>query len=304
MIRWARDFRLIPVVLIATVCLFALKVSGIVFDGGYTLADRLQGRNKTDLTIVSGDSVPDYPRIVIAGDPSGTLPAPRAKKAWAQEMFNFNGDGDITGSVEKKEDKPAAPAAKPEAKTDPKTDAKSDAKTDVKPPDATKVEAGNSALVVEPGRVISPGERAILESLQNRRQALDQRTRDLDMRENLLKATEKRVEAKVNELRDMENKIKASLGERDKAEAERFKSIITMYEGMKPKEAARIFDKLDMKVLIDVAIAMNPRSMSQILAQMAPDAAERLTVEIANRSSASKPASDVLPKIENKPSGT
>src|SRR6185312_2051472 len=139
MIRWARDFRLIPVVLIATVCLFALKVSGIVFDGGYTLADRLQGRNKTDLTIVSGDSVPDYPRIVIAGDPSGTLPAPRAKKSWAQEMFNFNGDGDITGSVEKKEDKPAAPAAKTEAKTDPKIDPKADAKTDVKPPDATKV---------------------------------------------------------------------------------------------------------------------------------------------------------------------
>ena len=37
-----RDFRLIPVVLLATICLFALKVSGLVFDGGYTLAERLQ----------------------------------------------------------------------------------------------------------------------------------------------------------------------------------------------------------------------------------------------------------------------
>ena len=43
MIRLARDFRLIPVVLIATVCLFALKVSGLVFDGGYTLSERLAG---------------------------------------------------------------------------------------------------------------------------------------------------------------------------------------------------------------------------------------------------------------------
>ncbi len=42
MIRFARDFRLIPIVLLATICLFALKVSGLVFDGGYTLAERLQ----------------------------------------------------------------------------------------------------------------------------------------------------------------------------------------------------------------------------------------------------------------------
>ncbi len=48
MIRFARDFRLIPIVLLATVCLFALKVSGLVFDGGYTLAERLQNRQPQD----------------------------------------------------------------------------------------------------------------------------------------------------------------------------------------------------------------------------------------------------------------
>ena len=42
MIRFARDFRLIPIVLLATICLFALKVSGLVFDGGYTFAERMQ----------------------------------------------------------------------------------------------------------------------------------------------------------------------------------------------------------------------------------------------------------------------
>jgi len=49
----ARDFRLIPIVLLATICLFALKVSGLVFDGGYTLAERLQGRNKTDMRLTT-----------------------------------------------------------------------------------------------------------------------------------------------------------------------------------------------------------------------------------------------------------
>ena len=41
MTKWLRDFRLVPIVLIAVGCLFALKAMGLVFDGGYTLGQRL-----------------------------------------------------------------------------------------------------------------------------------------------------------------------------------------------------------------------------------------------------------------------
>ena len=159
-------------------------------------------------------------------------------------MFNFQNDGsDVTGSVEKKERQAGGPPA---------------LKVSTKAPDAPKLDAGNSSITVEPGKVLSSGERAILESLQDRRKELDARSRELEMRESLLKAAEKRVEAKVAELKAMEARLKASMGERDKAEAERFKGIVTMYENMKPKEAARIFDRLDMKVLVDVANADEP----------------------------------------------
>ena len=93
MIRFARDFRLIPIVLLATISLFALKVSGLVFDGGYTLAERLQGRNKTDMQITTAESVPDYPKIVVADKQvMPVAPAARqtSRQSWAQEMFNFN----------------------------------------------------------------------------------------------------------------------------------------------------------------------------------------------------------------------
>ncbi len=59
-----------------------------------------------------------------------------------------------------------------------------------------------------------------------------------------------------------------------------------MYENMKSKDAARILDRLDMKILVDVATQINPRKMSEILAQMTPEAAERLTVELARRADA------------------
>ena len=63
-----------------------------------------------------------------------------------------------------------------------------------------------------------------------------------------------------------------------------------MYENMKPKDAAKIFDRLDIKILVEVASQIKPRRMSDILAQMSPEAAERLTVELANRANGDKAA--------------
>ena len=157
------------------------------------------------------------------------------------------------------------------------------------------------------GRIASAGERAILERLQQRRKQLDKRTRDLEMRENLLKAAEKRVEARVNELKDLEKKVNAATGNRDKTQKQTFKSLVAMYEAMRPKDAARIFDRLEINILVEVAIGMKARSMSAIMAQMTPEAAERLTVELANRATADdgpKMASpDKLPKIGSNTAG-
>jgi flagellar motility protein MotE (MotC chaperone) len=140
--------------------------------------------------------------------------------------------------------------------------------------------------------------------LQTRRQELDTRNRELEMRESLIKAAEKRLEDKVTELKDTEGRVNTAMGTRDKMEVQRFKSIVSMYENMKPKDAARIFDRLDMKILVDVSTQINPRRMSDILGQMSSESAERLTVELAHRASAQPQTAspDQLPKIEGKPS--
>jgi len=299
MIRFARDIRLIPVALIAMICLFALKVSGLVFDGGYTLGERLQNRYKTGLTATTADAVPDYPKIVVAGrqTAAGTSDPkePGSKESWAEAMFNFNGSAshpnddasrDITGSIDKGEE-PAGP---------PPT-------VSQKAPAPAKITAGSTSIVIEPGRNLPPGEMAVLKRLKERREELDARSRDMDMRANMLKAAERRVEAKLAELKATEARIKDTLGTRDRQEAQQFKSIVAMYENMKSKDAARIFDRLDMKVLVSVSTEINPRKMAEILAQMTPEAAERLTVELADRASGKKnrPAAKQLPKIEGKP---
>jgi hypothetical protein len=78
-----------------------------------------------------------------------------------------------------------------------------------------------------------------------------------------------------------------------------------MYESMKPKDAARVFDRLEMGVLIEIATQIAPRKMSDIMGLMQSEAAERLTVEMARRAGTGgggERAADAgdLPKIEGR----
>ncbi len=206
------------------------------------------------------------------------------KQSWAQEVFNFPGgnkidNADITGSVKEK----------------PKEE------EGAKPADAPEVAKAEAVMHPEQGPSVSPSERAILERLQARRQELEARAREIDIRESLLKAAEKRAEARVEELKAIESRITAATQQKSEADSARFKGIVTMYEGMKPKDAAKVFDRLEMAVLFEIASQIAPRKMSEILGLMSTEAAERLTVEMARRAGTDKSASTAdLPKIEGK----
>ena len=102
----------------------------------------------------------------------------------------------------------------------------------------------------------------------------------------------------------MESRISATQAEQKAAEAQRMKGLVTMYEGMKPKDAARVFDRLEMGVLIEIASQIAPRKMSDIMGLMSPEAAERLTVEMARRANGGgdqSASAGELPKIDGKP---
>ncbi|GJD87886.1 hypothetical protein BHAOGJBA_1392 [Methylobacterium hispanicum] len=136
----------------------------------------------------------------------------------------------------------------------------------------------------------SATERALLEKLGARRDALRQKSEELDLRERMLGEAERKLEAGVGELRQAEDKADGAGRERAEAERAGMKNIVTMYETMKPKDAARVFDRLGHEVLVPLVLAMNPRKMAEVLAVMQPEAAERLTVALANRARGVAPA--------------
>jgi flagellar motility protein MotE (MotC chaperone) len=290
MTGWLRDFRLIPIVLIAAGCLFALKSTGLIFDGGYTLGQRMGGG-----TLVVTTKVPVSPTIQLHSPATALEASPAqpggSKRSWMQEMFNYP---DITGSVATK------PAAKDSTGKQPAGDDKKGPPMAQNAPETRPVDG--TVIPVDQSRSPSGAERALLERLQERRQELDARSRELDMRESLLKAAEKKLDGEVGGKKAGEAKDSTPGQRKEDADAARLKSIVTMYEAMKPKDAAKIFDRLDIRVLLDVASQINPRRMSDILAQMTPEAAERLTVELAARGGTETTVNPSnLPKIDGTP---
>ncbi len=302
MIRYFRELRLVPIALLASACLLVLKTADIVLDSGYFFADDNAPVSDSDVTLVH--AMPDRPQ------------ASGSRQSWMQQMFGFPGgsgaassgdiappaverfadkfNGDITGSVTTPADGKTKAVAKAEPGPPPGKDVKP--ATIASPPNSTVIQVDGAALP-------AGAERAILERLQQRREELDTRARELDIRESLIKAAEKRMDGHLAELKEVEAKIKVDTEQKDQAELARFKGLVTMYENMKPRDAAKIFDRLESGVLLQVASQINPRKMSDILAQMSPDTAEHLTVELASQAQQhpEKAGPAELPKIEGHP---
>lgn len=138
-------------------------------------------------------------------------------------------------------------------------------------------------LIVDDPTLLSPAEIEILQRLAARRDALDKRQRELDMREGLLKAAEQRINGKIQELKQLQGTIEQLTKKYDKHQEEKLARLVKIYQTMKPKDAARIFEKLDMSTLLDVAERMKERKLAPIMAAMDPKRAREVTVDLERR---------------------
>lgn len=123
----------------------------------------------------------------------------------------------------------------------------------------------------------------LYKDLAARRQELDKREKDMATREALLKAGERELDQKLRELTAVRNEIQGLLKQQSDEEKTRVDSLVKIYEGMKAKDAARIFNTLDMNVLIQVMSKMSERKSAPILAEMNPDRARAVTILLAQQ---------------------
>ena len=122
-----------------------------------------------------------------------------------------------------------------------------------------------------------------VESFTPRQNQLAEHDRQLAEREAVAAATEKRLSDRVVELSALQNQLQAlqsALQERDEAN---WAGLVKLYESMRPREAAAIFNSLDKKVLLQLLDRMKPGKASLILASMEPEKARQITTDLAAR---------------------
>jgi flagellar motility protein MotE (MotC chaperone) len=129
----------------------------------------------------------------------------------------------------------------------------------------------------------------LLQRLSERRQQLEERERGLDQREAMLKAAEGRIDRKIAEMKTLEDSIQALLKTHTDEERQRLDRLVNIYKVMKPKDAARIFDDMEMPLIVDIFMLMTERSTAPILAEMNPVKARAVTQELAHKQALPEP---------------
>jgi len=128
---------------------------------------------------------------------------------------------------------------------------------------------------------VTDGERAVLLELRQRRQELDARDAALVARESVLAAAEQKITARVAELQTLQKKLEALDAARQQREDASWQGLVKVYEVMKPRDAAAIFNDLEMPVLLQVVDRMKEAKAAPVLAAMQPDKARDLTTKLA-----------------------
>ena len=123
----------------------------------------------------------------------------------------------------------------------------------------------------------------LLRGLSRRREELDLLEKRLEERSYMLTVAEKRVDEKVGELKTLQSTIESLLIQHNEQEQQQLRSLVKIYEVMKPKDASKVFEQLEMPILLDVIERMKERLAAPILAQMSPKRAKEVTVELAQR---------------------
>lgn len=141
---------------------------------------------------------------------------------------------------------------------------------------------------------MSPAELQVLQSLGNRRTQLDAREQSLDTQLQLLAAAEAKVDGKLKQLAGLKGDIQGLLGQADAQKQTEMTRLVTVYEKMKPQDAAARMTLLDDSVRLPLASKMKISALSAVLAQMAPAEAKGITEKLADRLTAADKARQAI----------
>lgn len=141
----------------------------------------------------------------------------------------------------------------------------------------------------------TPSELELLQRLSERRKVIEAQAQELKTREAMLQAAEDRIDGKIAELQQLEQTLTALVAEADEQQKAKIGQLVRIYGAMKPKDAARIFNDLDMPILLTVVEGMKENKVAPILSNMDANKATAVTEALSMRK--------IIPGLEGDPQG-
>lgn len=124
-------------------------------------------------------------------------------------------------------------------------------------------------------------ERALLENLRARRAEIEAREQAAAAQEVVLQAAEARLARRVEELAAMQQRLESLDRARGEREEAGWRGLVRTYEAMRPRDAATIFDDLELPVLVEILDRMSERKAAPVIGAMRPEKARMVTAELA-----------------------
>jgi flagellar motility protein MotE (MotC chaperone) len=124
-------------------------------------------------------------------------------------------------------------------------------------------------------------ERALLEQLRARRTEIEAREQAVAAQEMVLAATERRLARRVEELTALQQRLETLDRSRNEREEAGWRGLVRTYEAMRPRDAAAIFNELEMPVLVEIIDRMGERKAAPVIGAMRPEQARLVTAELA-----------------------
>lgn len=124
---------------------------------------------------------------------------------------------------------------------------------------------------------------SLLEALRVREAAVEQREADMAVREKSLSVARQEIERRMVALEETEAQLRATLARADSAAEDDVARLTTVYENMKPKEAAALFEAMEPEFAAGFLGRMRPDAAASVMAGLNPETAYTISVILAGR---------------------
>lgn len=124
---------------------------------------------------------------------------------------------------------------------------------------------------------------AVIKALSAREADVDNREAKLNQRMQILGNAEREIKSRLENLVQAEENLRATIALADTAAETDIARLVSVYEAMKPKDAAVLFEEMSPQFAAGFLGRMKPEAAAGVLAGLSPEAAYSLSVILAGR---------------------